>query len=318
MHRLPSRRGFTLIELLVVISIIALLIGLLLPALSSARRVARQAQNSTQVRGIQQSFYTHSQQNNGWFAGVEPTGIQGVTNFNSNGNAGGLGAGGGRRTFIDLDAFETNYIFIGSLDETAGANVEARYFVLLEGNFLTGDLLISPGEINPDMMPYDPSGLYRRADAAGTAATSRFYSYALPGLIADNGMNENLRPGRLVEWSENGSPASVVVTDRLLNPTVSGAPNINPNVATFTDGAETHESIWTEFNSDDGWSGSIVRSDNSTEFATSSIVENTIYDNVQNAQDNLFFEGSGAGARFDANAQQSIAIGRQPFLQQDP
>lgn len=56
--------GFTLIELLVVVSIIALLIGILLPALGRARKQAQQLTCGTQVREMQRGLINFAQDNN--------------------------------------------------------------------------------------------------------------------------------------------------------------------------------------------------------------------------------------------------------------
>lgn len=63
-----QKRGFTLIELLITITIIAILIGILLPALSSSRKLGRRSVALARLRDLGVGSLAYAQDNEDWFA----------------------------------------------------------------------------------------------------------------------------------------------------------------------------------------------------------------------------------------------------------
>lgn len=174
------RRAFTLIELLVVISIIALLIAILLPALGAARESAQKLQSSTQVRGIHQGFVVYGQSNDGFYPGVN-----GVFSDTA-------------KIFVHENQIDS----ISGERNNAGNRVSARIAIALEDDLFTPEYAISPVETNEEVREWEPGNVY-------SGLNDPLTSYAMLQLTEVGFSIE-----RIKEWRDTMNGRAIVMGDR--------------------------------------------------------------------------------------------------------
>jgi prepilin-type N-terminal cleavage/methylation domain-containing protein len=253
---MKKRQAFTVIELLVVIAIIAVLVGLLFPAIGAVQRHAKQTENGTKVRGIIQAMIQSSESRRKFFPGFD--GFSFIPNgLATTGNSG------------------------------IGQTVEARFWILLDGNYTDGEALISPQEVK------DPWTV--------GAVTTNNYSYAMMKIassvdLTPAGGRNAVDRYRREEWRNEQHAQAPLVSDRLTAGPANTVQGLSqPNAyESYHDGG-----------SRGNWIGSIGFGDLHVEFSKTPLIDTRIAGYANSAdttgQDDIFAQLDTSAGPADIN-----------------
>ena len=197
---MKRKRGFTLIELLVVVAIIALLIGLLLPALAKAQRNAKTLRDSTQINQIHKAFLIFAQQHKSRLP------IPGLIN----------------RDMADLNGDgvpDTEVPDVGPEDNALNHSA-FLYSAMISHEYFNTDILIGPTEENDvvvEFLDYNYEA-YNPANDSYWDSTFKMFIHIPPGL----GFEANCSYAHMAlvgerkvrKWKDNQSAADPALSTR--------------------------------------------------------------------------------------------------------
>jgi prepilin-type N-terminal cleavage/methylation domain-containing protein len=205
-YRRFRRGGFTLIELLVVISIIALLISILLPALKAARQSAQKVKSAANQRSIVQAMVVGASDNGGWFPALESS-----------------GPGGDKAsTFADIKGNMRFFSWSQGV-QAAGNDINFRRYQLLYKGYLSQEVMIPPAsnELDDGFWEYtdgekSTGGNFNTGTILGGYAHLALDFWGT-SLSTHSGVEGRDPTVKLKSYSNSGGSTALVLGDRVLN-----------------------------------------------------------------------------------------------------